>query len=284
MSFGDADSDEKSISQETLDLLVDDELGENDRRELLLRVDRAADGWRKCAIAFLEAQLFRRSFRSHDQTPEDMTSLFEPDVPADVSEREMTEDDLQKIGDNVHLATAWEQTLPKSGKRLLHHSGVWKNIATVTSLCLATLVLGGITVHWWESQHDFPPGKPSFFRQTYATYTLPGMFGSVMSPTPETTPINFERTSPNMEYVSLPSGNSNVFDERVPCFSSRDVNSLQYLKMPPGISPEELQEIKRSGGDVDIRRSHFVVPAGPGRHAIIPVDQVDVHYANKKLL
>jgi hypothetical protein len=38
------------------DLLADGALGEEERRALLLRLDRHPDGWRRCALAFLESQ------------------------------------------------------------------------------------------------------------------------------------------------------------------------------------------------------------------------------------
>lgn len=44
-----------------LDLLVDGELGDPERRALLLRLDTTPDGWRRCALAFLEAQAWRGS-------------------------------------------------------------------------------------------------------------------------------------------------------------------------------------------------------------------------------
>jgi hypothetical protein len=47
-----------------IDRLVDGELDENTRRELLLRLDSLPDGWRRCAIAFLEAQEFAQSARA----------------------------------------------------------------------------------------------------------------------------------------------------------------------------------------------------------------------------
>ncbi|MCL2348121.1 MAG: hypothetical protein FWC50_07645 [Planctomycetaceae bacterium] len=287
VSSTDADSPASPVASETLDLLVDGELDEEDRRALLLQMD-AADGWKKCAVAFLEAQLFRQSFCAHDQTTDDKTSSSEPGVPVDVPERKKIGN--EKTGNNVQIVSAsWERRCPAGDMRLSRRlgdwkTGVWKRVATVTSLCMMTLVLGGVTVHWWESQH-FPSGRPLFSGQTHAIRMSPVIFDSVISPVTETAPINFVAITPKMEYVSLPSGNSSLFDEQVPCFSSRDVDSLQYLKRPPGISSAELREINRSGGDVAIKRSHFVVPVGPERHAIIPVDRVDVHYpTNKKLL
>jgi hypothetical protein len=44
-----------------LDQLVDGELPEVERRKLLLRLDTEPDGWRRCALAFLEAQSWREA-------------------------------------------------------------------------------------------------------------------------------------------------------------------------------------------------------------------------------
>lgn len=42
--------------QRLLDLLVDGELSDSQRRELLAWCEREPDGWRRCALAFLDAQ------------------------------------------------------------------------------------------------------------------------------------------------------------------------------------------------------------------------------------
>ena len=44
------------------DLLVDGELSPERRRQLLAHLDSEPDGWKRCALAFLEAQSFRESF------------------------------------------------------------------------------------------------------------------------------------------------------------------------------------------------------------------------------
>ena len=49
--------------EELLDRLVDDELDEAQRRTLLASFERKPEGWRRCALAFLEAQCWRRELR-----------------------------------------------------------------------------------------------------------------------------------------------------------------------------------------------------------------------------
>ena len=44
-----------------IDRLVDGELPEAQRRQLLLRLETETDGWRRCALAFLEAQNWRQA-------------------------------------------------------------------------------------------------------------------------------------------------------------------------------------------------------------------------------
>ncbi len=44
-----------------IDRLVDGELPDVERRQLLLRLETEPDGWRRCALAFLEAQTWREA-------------------------------------------------------------------------------------------------------------------------------------------------------------------------------------------------------------------------------
>ena len=50
-----------SVESASLDRLVDGDLPEGERRELLLRLENDPEGWRRCALAFLEDQTFRKA-------------------------------------------------------------------------------------------------------------------------------------------------------------------------------------------------------------------------------
>jgi len=53
---------EGAASGRSLDRLVDGSLPEADRRQMLLWLEAEPDGWRRCALAFLEAQTWREAF------------------------------------------------------------------------------------------------------------------------------------------------------------------------------------------------------------------------------
>ena len=48
------------IRQEEIDLLVEGELSPPERDELVARFDRDGNGWRRCALAFMERDALRR--------------------------------------------------------------------------------------------------------------------------------------------------------------------------------------------------------------------------------
>lgn len=58
-----------TLDDQWLDRLVDGQLSETQRRELLAQLDTVPDAWRRCALAFLEAQCWRETFRAVPQEP-----------------------------------------------------------------------------------------------------------------------------------------------------------------------------------------------------------------------
>jgi hypothetical protein len=52
------------LDDRRFDRLVDDELNERERRDLLRRLDDEPNGWRQCALAFLEAQCWKQALGS----------------------------------------------------------------------------------------------------------------------------------------------------------------------------------------------------------------------------
>ncbi len=55
-------SDKTPADDELLDRLVDGQLSERQRHDLLAGLDDEPGGWRRCALAFLEAQCWKQAF------------------------------------------------------------------------------------------------------------------------------------------------------------------------------------------------------------------------------
>jgi hypothetical protein len=54
---------EDFLNDETLDRLIDGEMSSDERRQLITSLDLRPEGWRRCALAFLEAQSWRSDMR-----------------------------------------------------------------------------------------------------------------------------------------------------------------------------------------------------------------------------
>ncbi len=61
-----------------IDLLVDGELDDKRRRELLLRLESVPGGWRRCALAFLEAQAWRQESQTVLMKPQPAIAVTAP--------------------------------------------------------------------------------------------------------------------------------------------------------------------------------------------------------------
>ena len=73
----------RDISDEVLDRLVDGELPDAERRALLLSIDQRPDEWRRCALAFLEAQTWKEVLGDAvKQRPGETATIIQPNKKA----------------------------------------------------------------------------------------------------------------------------------------------------------------------------------------------------------
>jgi hypothetical protein len=70
--------EESSEIERQLDLLVDGELSDAERRRLLASFDEQPGAWRRCALVFLEAQSWRREARALDRTTSESRAVNAP--------------------------------------------------------------------------------------------------------------------------------------------------------------------------------------------------------------
>ena len=87
-----------------LERLVDDELDEDERDFIIARFDEIPEGWRMCALAFLEDQAFRSAFRQKDEFNVDVFQVStEKSVP--ISARSQ-----KKVGDRKSVGLGYAVT------------------------------------------------------------------------------------------------------------------------------------------------------------------------------
>jgi anti-sigma factor RsiW len=66
------------VNSGMIDRLVDGSLPDGERHTILLRLDTEPDGWRRCALAFLEAQAWREAFAPLSESAAPVSTLPNP--------------------------------------------------------------------------------------------------------------------------------------------------------------------------------------------------------------
>ncbi len=234
-----SENDLTAGEREMLEHLVDGELPEVRRRELLSKLDRASGGWRACALAFLEAQCLQESLGG-------------------------------LVGESARPAP----TVAARPQR----QGVWTR-RVQTALAMAASFLVALGIGWWAGalrQGIGPggalPGSPS---------DLASNSGDAGLRPPDRTgplgPVEPSSRVPTMS-VALPGSRERGDEIRLPVVE-RDQLDHSLLFPDAAAFPADLREaLRRSGYEVRQSRDLLPIPVQGGRHAVLPVDELDVHY------
>jgi hypothetical protein len=238
------------------DRLVDGELSEEERRELLARLDGEPGGWRRCALAFLESQCWRQTFGAIDQKG----ILAEP---APEATRPSRSRGPNWVGTVLAMAASfflvfWVGSMAKQA-RLGHPAtpaGASGELASTA-----------------EHRPAATLANPSpFSNQPLSRQPLESLAGGW--------PQGHAARGPwRMVTVSGPADD----DGKNASFSlpavERDNIDQQWLRsVPPAVPDDVLQAFNRTGHEIEQHRELVPVPLKDGRRLVVPVDQVDVHY------
>jgi hypothetical protein len=237
--------------QHLLDLLVDDELSDDRRRELLSQFDGQPDGWRRCALAFLEAQGWRRNLRGLQRK----SSSVGQSGPAPAS--------------NVAAPASHNR------RRAMHWMG------TVLAMAASFLAAFALALTWRVGPH--PTGLPD--AGTLANSPIaPGPGGAapdvealaapsqraVPAPTTPGTQVHFVT-------LSMPDAEGRPQQVEVPVVTAGSFDPAWFSGQPGAMPPELIHALRASGHRV--RQQRELVPVDiEGGHVVIPVDQVEVQY------
>ncbi|MGD9126692.1 MAG: hypothetical protein PVH19_04865 [Planctomycetia bacterium] len=228
------------------DLLVDGELDDERRRTLLGSLDERPGGWRRCALAFLEAQSWGQEFRSFSA----------------------------RLRGNKE--TAADDTAPKSvpGKKPADGKRRRKRdrYGTFLGIAASFLLAMGITSLMQDIGTNDGVQRASVIPPVLKPAQNVWMGGLGVSNDTEQAIHRMSITGRGFD------GDQSTYS--LPALSQKELDQ-QWLKEMPTVIPDGVVEsFQQAGHEVKTSRQLIPFTMRDGRKLIIPVDQVDVHYAN----
>ena len=226
------------------DCLVDGELSEAQRRELLVGLDNEPGGWRRCALAFLESQSWKRALRgfADDQATGKSRRLLESEeIPARPSP------------DRARFARSkWSSRLGTA--------------AAMAASFLAVFWMGSLVRNAYLDRAGAPAGAIGQLAKS-------GDAAGTVAQGPAA-PHPWQ-----MVTVSMPGdskGERSLLS--VPAVERDNVDSQWVRSAPSAIPDDVMQALRRTGHQVEQHRELVPVRLNDGRQLVVPVDQVEVHY------
>lgn len=236
-----------------LDRLVDGELGDAERRQLLTTLDARADGWRRCALAFLEAQSWQRELRGF-AAPEKTAEKKNVTPVADVT-----------APPAVHLDRPVVE--PRA-------SGWWNAPAARLPWAMAATFLVAFGLAWGIRAPGVRDGGMVVTNQPdLQVPTLPGSFMATDRTGRSVAPARASMPPDSVRLV-MDDGTNGAREVELPIEDTNADDTWLTSRQP--IVPRELrQALERMGHRVDERRQFLPVQLNDGRQMVVPVDQVE---------
>jgi hypothetical protein len=254
------------LDDDFIDRIVEGTLTPDELRAAVLRLDQHADGWKRCAVAFLEAQCWAESFRALELPA--TAQLVCPSSPS-----------------------------PPGGApaRRLHHR--WLRSAVAAAVIAASFAMGwlGHAARPRTAAQPVAPDQPNLVvtRNTSekepatTSGTTPavdsaGSASRVAQPPRDLRPPR--GPAPLVTTVAhLRFGPENARAE-VPILAGPGINEEWLRKQPPPVSEHGQVVFQRHGYQVDQRRRLITTIMNDGRRVAVPVDQVLIRYTGNQSL
>jgi hypothetical protein len=229
-----------TIDQSLFDLLVDGELSDAQRRDLLAKLEAAPGGWRRCALAFLEAQCWREELRS---------------------------------------VTPYTAPRPKASAASRRQVRSWGKGATLLAMAASFLIALGLGVFLrdaWHTRGQIGPGTTQFAAVKGPQDRGAGSEARESLP-PDSFP---EPGSPmqyvTLPLAGGPEGAAESI--RLPAAERESIDRAWLESLPTAMPADFLEALRRSGHRVRQQRGLLPFPMEDGRQLVVPFDEVDVRY------
>jgi hypothetical protein len=234
-----------------LDRIVDGELPPGELRRAIERLESEPDGWKRCALAFLEAQCWRESFCAEQCR-----------APA------LADGDAHSISQSIRRSNR-----PSLG---------WRRVAMAAGIAAISFALG------WRVRPDQPPPRESTAASVPATANpSPPSAGAESDQLADVPDIaagmsrderpSSDPTPPVLTVGRLRVGGSDSA-ATVPIVAGPGIDEEWVRNQPPPITEHQQAILEQQGFQVDRRRRLITATLADGRRVTVPIDQVQLRY------
>lgn len=235
------------------DLLVDDELSQQERHRLLSGLDEEPGGWRRLAMAFLEAQSWRKELGAF-----------------------LRESDVRKPA-------------VRPAERRSHPAWQVFTWAAMAASFLVAVMIGWRLQDTWRRGGAEPRSPIAVVADAGRLQQPAEQPAAVTHPQPTAPDAGRPAQPPGepwqMVALSGPKGSQGASGAiRLPARARRSIDGDWLNSLPAAVPDDVLQAFERTGHRVQQRRDLLPVEMPDGRRMVVPVDQMDVHYVGNPTL
>ena len=227
-----------------LDLLVDGELGEAQRRALLCQLDHEPGGWRRCALAFLEAQSWKKEFGA----------IVAPAAARPQSPPARRQRTRQWLGTAMAMAASFLVALVVGRQILVPSRGPGLRPSAEIASAGKSIVPAG-SARRQENSSGLAQARQGAADQ-WELVTLAGPRGA----------------------------DGVVQTIRLPAVRRETLDPQWLENLPQAVPADVLRALQQAGHEVQQHRELVPLEMQDGRRLVVPVDQIQVHYVGRPSL
>lgn len=241
-----------SSDDRLLDRLVDGTLDLPAQRDLLTRLDQTPGGWRRCALAFLEAQAWGSEFR-------------------------------QLRGETDHLGS--KSFARSEGPQIANRQSPARSLGRLVGVALALCVafgLGRLSMPVEPRLQDAVVRAPE-----QRTVAAPDETAVAEGDGPLVTPEEFQAPEPDndvhvaarLSWQLQQDGEKRKVE--VPVLEGRGLDMEWLMQQPTAVQEPIRKALERRGHKIETQRQLLTVNLKDGRSVVVPIDQVQVKFAKR---
>ncbi|MGP0067039.1 MAG: hypothetical protein ACLQGP_26030 [Isosphaeraceae bacterium] len=252
-----------SLDDDFIDHIVDGGLTPAELRAAIDRLDREPHGWKRCALAFLEAECWGESFRALDQ----------PSV--------------------IRVPTE-SPTATQADERVRRYDRALRRVAIAAGIAAVSFAIGW-TVHPVRPSaavhsltQPMVPAVATHLEVPRPSHDGPQIDDVIESLGEFARPPENHRLPPKpgdgivaVAHVRLGSGSDTA---EVPLLAGPDIDEQWLRDQPSRLSEHQQAELERLGYQVDRQRRIITATLADGRRVTVPVDQVQLRYTGNNPL